>query len=131
SWRGVGFVMDVGQTTTGRRIAIHEYPYRDSIWAEDLGKLPRRFSFQAFLTGDDVYQFNGRLLIKGCSIAGRRQQAHWQGGLWDTNTGGSRTAIMGFGDWAGDTNPTTALRLLLNSGNIADGRVSPYAITTG
>jgi prophage DNA circulation protein len=56
SWRGVGFVLDAGDTAAGRRVAIHEYPYRDTAWAEDLGKLPRRFSIQAYLTGDDVYQ---------------------------------------------------------------------------
>ena len=55
-WRGVGFVLDAGDTAAGRRVAIHEYPYRDTAWAEDLGKLPRRFSIQAYLTGDDVYQ---------------------------------------------------------------------------
>ena len=45
---GVGFVLDAGDTAAGRRVAIHEYPYRDDAWAEDLGKLPRRFSIQAF-----------------------------------------------------------------------------------
>jgi prophage DNA circulation protein len=56
SWRGVGFVMDAVETRAGRRTATHEYPYRDTVWVEDLGKLPRRFAFQAFLVGDDVYQ---------------------------------------------------------------------------
>ena len=56
SWRGVGFVLDAGDTAAGRRVAIHEYPYRDEAWAEDLGKLPRRFSIQAFMVGDDCYQ---------------------------------------------------------------------------
>lgn len=55
SWRGIGFVLDAGDTHAGRRVAIHEYPYRDTAWAEDLGKLPRRFNIQAFLTGEDVY----------------------------------------------------------------------------
>jgi prophage DNA circulation protein len=56
SFRGVGFVLDAGETKTGRRVALHEYPYRDEAWAEDLGQLPRRFTVQAFLVGDDVYQ---------------------------------------------------------------------------
>src|SRR5436190_10552423 len=62
SWRGHGFVMDMAQTSGGRRTALHEYPYRDSIWLEDLGKLPRRYVFQAFLTGDDVYQRRDAML---------------------------------------------------------------------
>jgi DNA circularisation protein N-terminus len=28
SWRGVPFVLDSGDTAAGRRVAIHEYPYR-------------------------------------------------------------------------------------------------------
>lgn len=62
SWRGVGFVLDAGQTKAGRRVAIHEYPYRDTAWPEDLGKLPRRFSVEAYLTGDDVYQQRDAML---------------------------------------------------------------------
>lgn len=62
SWRGVGFVLDAGETHAGRRVAIHEYPYRDDAWAEDLGKLPRRFGVQAYLTGDDVYQQRDAML---------------------------------------------------------------------
>lgn len=56
SWRGVGFVMDAAENRAGRRVALHEYPYRDTVWPEDLGRLPRHFAFQAFLVGDDVYQ---------------------------------------------------------------------------
>jgi prophage DNA circulation protein len=62
SWRGVGFVLDAGQTKAGRRVAIHEYPYRDTAWSEDLGLLPRRFTVDAYLTGDDVYQQRDAML---------------------------------------------------------------------
>jgi prophage DNA circulation protein len=62
SWRGVGFVLDAGDTAAGRRVAIHEYPYRDDAWAEDLGKLPRRFAIQAFIVGDDCYQQRDAML---------------------------------------------------------------------
>jgi len=75
SWRGVGFVLDAGDTVAGRRVAIHEYPYRDDAWAEDLGKLPRRFSIQAFLVGDDVYQQRDRML-KACEQAGAGTLIH-------------------------------------------------------
>lgn len=69
SWRGVGFVLDAGETHAGRRVAIHEYPYRDDAWAEDLGKLPRRFSITAFLTGDTVYQQRDAMLA-ACEKSG-------------------------------------------------------------
>lgn len=69
SWRGVGFILDAGQSHAGRRLAIHEYPYRDTAWAEDLGKLPRKFDIQAFLTGDDVYNQRDAL-VAACETAG-------------------------------------------------------------
>lgn len=75
SWRGVGFVLDMAEAKTGRRIALHEYPYRDTIWAEDLGKLPRRFSFQAFIVGDDVYQQRDAM-VKACEQAGPGTLVH-------------------------------------------------------
>jgi prophage DNA circulation protein len=75
SWRGCGFVLDAGQTAAGRRIAIHEYPYRDEAWAEDLGKLPRRFSVQAFLVGDDVYQQRDAMLT-ACEQSGAGTLVH-------------------------------------------------------
>jgi prophage DNA circulation protein len=58
----VGFVLDAGQTKVGRRVAVHEYPYRDTAWSEDLGLLPRRFAIEAYLTGDDVYQQRDAML---------------------------------------------------------------------
>jgi prophage DNA circulation protein len=75
SWRGVGFVMDTAETRTGRRVAIHEYPYRDTAWVEDLGKLPRRFSMQAFLCGDDVYSQRDAM-VAACEQAGAGTLVH-------------------------------------------------------
>jgi prophage DNA circulation protein len=75
SWRGVGFVLDAGGTVAGRRVAIHEYPYRDDAWAEDLGKLPRRFSVQAFMVGDDVYQQRDAM-IDACEQPGPGTLVH-------------------------------------------------------
>jgi hypothetical protein len=75
SWRGVGFMMDAAQTVAGRRIALHEYPYRDTVWPEDLGKLPRRFAFQAFLVGEDVYQ-QRNAMIAAAEQAGEGTLVH-------------------------------------------------------
>jgi prophage DNA circulation protein len=75
SWRGVGFVLDMGETHAGRRVAIHEYPYRDTIWVEDLGKLPRRFEVRGFLVGDDVYSQRDAML-KACEQAGPGTLVH-------------------------------------------------------
>jgi prophage DNA circulation protein len=75
SWRGVGFVMDTAETRAGRRVAIHEYPYRDTAWVEDLGKLPRRFAMQAFLVGDDVYSQRDAM-VAACEQAGSGTLVH-------------------------------------------------------
>lgn len=75
SWRGCGFVLDAGETHAGRRLAIHEYPYRDTIWVEDLGKLPRRFNITAFLVGDDVYEQRDAL-VSACEQAGPGSLVH-------------------------------------------------------
>jgi len=75
SWRGVPFVLDAGETKAGRRVALHEYPYRDDVWPEDLGKLPRRFAIQAYLTGDDVYQVRDAML-RACEQPGPGTLVH-------------------------------------------------------
>lgn len=75
SWRGCGFVMEAAENRAGRRTAVHEYPYRDTVWVEDLGRLPRRFAFQAFLVGDDVYQ-QRNALITACEKAGAGTLVH-------------------------------------------------------
>lgn len=75
SWRGVGFVMDSAETHAGRRTATHEYPYRDTVWVEDLGRLPRRFTFTAFLVGDDVYQ-QRNAMIQACEQPGEGTLVH-------------------------------------------------------
>lgn len=75
SWRGCGFVMEAAENRAGRRTAVHEYPYRDTVWVEDLGRLPRRFAFQAFLVGDDVYQ-QRNALISACEQAGAGTLVH-------------------------------------------------------
>lgn len=54
SWRGLQFAVRQSTIRKGRRFAEHVYPYRDAIWEEDIGRGIRRYSFQAFLVGDNV-----------------------------------------------------------------------------
>ena len=51
SWRGIPFFVNSISTKVGRRQAIHEYPQRDTIWVEDLGRGVRSFGFRGYLTG--------------------------------------------------------------------------------
>lgn len=54
SYRGVAFGVTSGTAKLGRRNAIHEYPFRDIPWVEDLGRAARRITITGFLVGDDV-----------------------------------------------------------------------------
>ncbi|WP_233869702.1 DNA circularization protein [Paraburkholderia adhaesiva] len=55
SWRGVPFATRGGTTKVGRRVAVHEYPFRDDVWVEDLGRAGRRISLTGFLVQDAAY----------------------------------------------------------------------------
>lgn len=61
SWRGVPFVVLSSTIVRGRRVAIHEYPYRDVVWVEDLGRGVRRITFRGFVNGDDVFAHRNAL----------------------------------------------------------------------
>ena len=54
SWRGVPFRVRESQVKRGRRQAVHEYPFRDTVWVEDLGRATRVVAFRGFIVGDDV-----------------------------------------------------------------------------
>ncbi|WP_267248786.1 DNA circularization protein [Yersinia sp. Marseille-Q5920] len=49
SFRGVPFAVMTAEGVFGRRQAIHEYPYRDTAWVEDLGRATRRLTIRGFL----------------------------------------------------------------------------------
>lgn len=49
SFRGVPFAVESGEGTFGRRQAVHEYPYRDSVWVEDMGRATRRITLTGFI----------------------------------------------------------------------------------
>src|ERR1035437_9927544 len=65
SYNGVMFHVDVNTRASGRRIANHEYPKRDTPYAEDMGSKSRRFTVTGSMIGststDDrdalIYQF--------------------------------------------------------------------------
>jgi prophage DNA circulation protein len=52
SFRGVPFKVVAAQAKKGRRQAIHEYPYVDGGWPEDMGRALRMYSFSGYLIGD-------------------------------------------------------------------------------
>ncbi len=62
SFRDVPFFVSSGGAQMGRRNAVHEYPFRDTPWVEDLGKAARRFQVVGFVLGDDVIAQRARMI---------------------------------------------------------------------
>jgi prophage DNA circulation protein len=62
SWRGLTFQVSEATVVRGRKTALHEYPDRDTVWVEDLGRGTRRYAFRGFLIGDDVYDQRDRMM---------------------------------------------------------------------
>lgn len=57
SWDGFPFAVESTRTNGGRRYAIHEYPFREDSWIEDMGKLPSRLELTGYLVEDSlIYQ---------------------------------------------------------------------------
>ena len=55
SFKGVPFKVDETEGQFGRRNVLHQYPYRDLPFAEDLGREVRRFSVHAFVLTQPEY----------------------------------------------------------------------------
>ncbi len=53
SFRGVPFLVDAVERAGGRRIVVHEFPFRDDPFVEDLGKGVVTFRVDAYVIGDD------------------------------------------------------------------------------
>jgi prophage DNA circulation protein len=51
-WRGVPFKVDDLAVRKGRKVAIHDYPFRDGGWPEDMGRALQVFHFTGHLVGD-------------------------------------------------------------------------------
>lgn len=62
SYRGVPFGMLGGESQFGRRNVVHEYPFRDTVWVEDLGRAARRINVSGFLVGDDCIAQRDRMI---------------------------------------------------------------------
>lgn len=52
SFKGFSFLVGSETVESGKKIAVHEYPNSDKRFVEELGTLPRTFSFPAIVHGD-------------------------------------------------------------------------------
>lgn len=82
SFRGVPFAVTGGESQFGRRQAVHEYPMRDRVWVEDLGRGTRRITLQGFIVqGSRIYSAGDVLtqrdsLIAACEMKGSGTLIH-------------------------------------------------------
>lgn len=82
SYGGVPFGVDAARTHAGRRQAVHVYPYRDDVWVEDQGKLPRQFRIKGFLVENSLVYGGGGViaqreaLLAVCEAAGTKTLVH-------------------------------------------------------
>jgi prophage DNA circulation protein len=51
-WRGVPFSVVAAAVKKGRKQAVHDYPFRDGGWVEDMGRALRVYRFTGYLLGD-------------------------------------------------------------------------------
>lgn len=85
SFGGVPFGVLGGQIRVGRRNAVHEYPFKDQVWVEDLGRAARRITLTGFLVENGIYGgiYGGgnviaqrERLIAVCESAGKSTLVH-------------------------------------------------------
>lgn len=69
SFGGVPFGVFGGQIRVGRRNAVHEYPFKDQVWVEDLGRAARRITLTGFLVENAVYGGGGVIAQRDRMIA--------------------------------------------------------------
>lgn len=75
SFRGIPFFVASHQFGTGRRIAVHEYPGMDDPFNEDMGRVARSVTLEAYLVGEDV-QAQKDKLITACEAEGSGKLVH-------------------------------------------------------
>ncbi len=62
SFRGLPFAVLGGDGAHGRRLAVHEYPFKDKPWAEDIGRDTRQFRINGFLITDSAVYGGGDVI---------------------------------------------------------------------
>jgi len=63
SFRGIMFHVESGGRSSGRRTVVHEYPKRNDPYAEDMGRIARRFQFSGYLVyrpGNPMYEYTSQ-----------------------------------------------------------------------
>lgn len=75
SFRGVPFGVLAADGAFGRRQAVHEYPYRDKPWVEDLGRATRKISIRGFLISNSKIYGGGDVVAQRARMLGAIETA--------------------------------------------------------
>lgn len=75
SWRGLRFAVRSSNIRRGRKVVVHEYPFSDDVWVEDLGRGTRVVSFSGFLIGEDVFEQRDAM-VAAAEVAGTGVLVH-------------------------------------------------------
>lgn len=75
SFRDVKFLVKSHSFSLGRRIVLHEFPFGDKPFTEDLGKKSRSFNIDGFLIGEDYFSQRDKL-IAACEQFGSGVLVH-------------------------------------------------------
>jgi len=62
SYGGIPFAVSSTSTSTGRKYAIHEYPFRESGWLEDVGRNLARLRISGFLVENSLIYGGGSVI---------------------------------------------------------------------
>lgn len=83
SWKNVPFAVRVSDLGAGRKVAPHQYPFRDQQWPEDLGRRGRHLRVEGFLVdGGGQYGGQGSIgqqaarMLKACESPGPGDLVH-------------------------------------------------------
>jgi prophage DNA circulation protein len=63
-FRGVPFYVETAERSGGRRTVVHEYPFKEDPYVEDMGRAPRRFTIEAYVIGPQYMDARDRLLTE-------------------------------------------------------------------
>lgn len=75
SWRGIPFAVMGTGGEPGRKFAVHDYPFRDTPWAEDLGRKGRLYRIRGFVNGA-LCQAQRDLLVSATETKGNGLLVH-------------------------------------------------------
>lgn len=64
SFRGIPFAVRSSPTQGGRRQAVHEYPGKDGVFPEDMGRRGRRYAIRGFIVTNSVLYGGGDVAIQ-------------------------------------------------------------------